>query len=228
MGAATERGAGGPTPLNKERVLRQALALADNEGIDALSMRRLGRELDAGAMSLYHYVGNKEELLDGMVDLVFAEIHLPESRGDWQAAMRARAVSAREVLARHPWAITLMESRTTPGPANLRHREAVTASLRKAGFSIPMATHANWLLDSYIYGFALQEATLPSDIAATAEARRQDLTTADLALATRFPHLIEVVEELGASGYDYTGQFQRGLKLILDGIEQLRHEGHGG
>jgi AcrR family transcriptional regulator len=113
-------------------VLRQALILADNEGIDALSMRRLGRALDAGAMSLYHHVGNKEELLDGMVDLVFAEIHLPESGGDWQAAMRARAVSAREVLVRHPWAITLMESRTTPGPANLRHREAVTACQRPA------------------------------------------------------------------------------------------------
>lgn len=115
LDANSERGAEASTPLSREKVVRQALALADSEGIEALSVRRLGQGLNAGAMSLYHHVRNKEELLDSMVDLVFAEIELPESRDDWQAAMRGRAVSAREVLARHPWAIPLMASRTTPG-----------------------------------------------------------------------------------------------------------------
>jgi AcrR family transcriptional regulator len=221
VGAATERGAGGPTPLSKERVLRQALALADNEGIEAVSMRRLGRELDAGAMSLYHHVGNKEELLDGMVDLVFVEIHLPESPGDWQAAMRAWAVSAREVLARHPWAITLMQSRTTPGPANLRHHEAVTASLRKAGFSIPMATHANWLLDSYIYGFALQEASLPFAGADELEDMIHEVFLPQLP-PEEYPYLNESATELMQSDYDPADEFTYGLDLILDALERGR------
>jgi len=207
-----------PTPLSKERVLRQALALADAEGIDALSMRRLGRELDAGAMSLYHHVSNKEELLDGMVDLVFAEIHLPESRGDWQTAMRARAVSAREVLARHPWAITLMASRTTPGPANLQHHEAVTACLRKAGFSIQMATHANWLLDSYTYGFALQEASLPFADADDLADMIHEVFLPQLPQEA-YPYLNESATELMQSAYDPADEFTYGLSLILDALE---------
>lgn len=221
VSAASERGAGGPTPLSKERVLRQALALADSEGIDALSMRRLGRELDAGAMSLYHHVGSKEELLDGMVDLVFAEIHLPEGRGDWQAAMRARAVSAREVLARHPWAITLMDSRTTPGPANLRHHEAVTASLRKAGFSVRMATHANWLLDSYIYGFALQEASLPFADAGELADMIHEVFLPQLP-PKEYPYLNESARELMESDYDPANEFTYGLGLILGALEHAR------
>lgn len=221
MGADAERGAGGPTPLSKERVLHKALAVADKEGIDALSMRRLGRELGAGAMSLYHHVANKEQLLDGMVDLVFAEIHLPESPDDWQAAMRARAVSAREVLARHPWAISLMESRTTPGPANLRHREAVTASLRKAGFSIQMATHANWLLDSYIYGFALQEASLPFADADELADMVHEVFLPQLP-PEEYPYLNETATELMQSDYDPADEFTYGLDLILDALERGR------
>ncbi len=220
-GAVTERGVGGPTPLSRERVLLQALALADNEGIDAVSMRRLGRELDAGAMSLYHHIGNKDELLDGMVDLVFAEIHLPESPGDWQAAMRAMAVSAREVLARHPWASTLMLSRTTPGPANLRYHEAVTASLRKSGFSISMATHANWLLDSYIYGFALQEASLPFSDADELEDMIHEVFLPQLP-PEEYPYLNESATELMQSDYDPADEFTYGLDLILDALERDR------
>lgn len=218
---ATERGAGSPTPLSKERVLRQALALADHEGIDALSMRRLARKLDAGAMSLYHHVDNKEELLDGMVDLVFAEIHLPESPGDWQAAMRAMALSSREVLARHPWAITLMESRTTPGPANLRHREAVTASLRRAGFSVQMATHANWLLNSYVYGHALQEATLAFADADELGDMIQEVFLPQLP-PEEYPYLNESATELMESGYDPADEFTYGLDLILGALEHAR------
>ena len=221
VGAATERGAGIPTPLSKERVLRQALALADNEGLDALSMRRLGKELDAGAMSLYHHVGNKEELLDGMVDLVFAEIHLPDSRGDWQAAMRREAVSAREVLARHPWAIALMESRTTPGAANLRHREAVTASLRKAGFSVQMATHANWLLNSYVYGFVLQEVGLPFADAGELGDMIHEVYLPQLP-PEEYPYLNESATKLMESNYDPAEEFTYGLNLILGALEHAR------
>ncbi|WP_369812531.1 TetR/AcrR family transcriptional regulator C-terminal domain-containing protein, partial [Kineosporia sp. A_224] len=153
----------------------EAVRLADREGVDGLSMRRLAGVLGAGAMSLYYYVASKDELLDAMVDVVFAEIELPPADTDWQSAMRLRAVSARQVLAAHPWAIALMESRTSPGPANLRHREAVTACLRRAGFTVLMATHANWLLDSYVYGHALQEASLPFDTADDLAGMTQDV-----------------------------------------------------
>ena len=219
--ATTERGAGGPTPLSKERVLRQALALADHEGIDARSMRRLGRKLDAGAMSLYHHVGKKEELLDGMVDLVFAEIQRPESTGDWRGEMRAMAVSAREVLARHPWAISLMESRTTPGPANLRHREAVTATLRTAGFSVQLATHANWLLDSYIYGHALQEATLAFADAGELADMIHEVFLPQLP-PEEYPYLNESARVLMERGYDPADEFAYGLDLILGALEGVR------
>ena len=148
-------------PLSRERVLRAAVAFADEHGIASLSMRKLGEVLGVEAMSLYNHVANKDQLLDGMVDLVFAEIDLPEGGADWKTAMRERAESARQALRRHPWAIALMSTRTSPGPATLRHHDAVIGSLRAAGFSIQLAAHAFSALDSYIYGFALQEATLP-------------------------------------------------------------------
>lgn len=221
MGADNGQGAGASAPLSTERVLLKALAIADSEGIDALSMRKLGRELDAGAMSLYHHVSNKEELLDGMVDLVFAEIHLPESGGDWKEAMRARAVSAREVLARHPWATTLLDSRTTPGRATRRHHEAVTACLRKAGFSIRLATHANWLLDSYVYGFALQEASLPFANADELANLIQDVLLPQLP-PEEYPYLNESATELMQSDYNPADEFTYGLSLILDALERDR------
>ena len=152
MSVRKQRQVASDAGLSKQRVVVEAVRLADREGVDGLSMRRLAGALGAGAMSLYYYVASKEELLDAMIDVVFEEIELPPEETDWQSAMRRRAVSARQVLARHPWAIGLMESRTSPGPANLRHHEAVTACLRRAGFSVLMATHANWLLDSYVYG----------------------------------------------------------------------------
>ena len=148
------------TPLSRERVLHAAVDLADKGGVEALSMRRLGQELGVEAMSLYRYVQNKGDLVDGMVDHVFGEIGLPPRGVDWQMAMRQRAIAAREVLARHPWAIGLLESRRTPGPATLQHHDAVIGCLREAGFSIAMAAHAYSVLDSYIYGFALQQNSL--------------------------------------------------------------------
>lgn len=221
MGAEAGRGAAASTPLSKDLVLQKAVALADSEGIDALSMRRLARELDAGAMSLYHHIRNKDELLDGMVDIVFAEIHLPDSAGDWQAAIRARAVSARDALARHPWAITLMESRTTPGPATLRHREALMACLRKAGFSIRLAMHANWLLDSYVYGYALQEASLPFADADELADQTQDVFLPQLPPDT-YPYLNEAATAMMQGGYDPAQEFTYGLNLILAALDRDR------
>lgn len=207
--------------LSKRRVAREAVRLADREGVDGLSMRRLATALDAGAMSLYHYVANKEELLDAMIDIVFEEIELPSENDDWQSAMRQQAVSAREALARHPWAISLMESRTTPGPANLRHREAITACLRKAGFSPLMATHANWLISSQIYGYALQEASLPFDTADELADMTENVYLPQLP-SEEFPYLNESAAALLAEGYDPAEEFLFGLDLVLSALEPLR------
>ena len=207
--------------LSKQRVVVEAVRLADSEGVFGLSMRRLAGALGAGAMSLYHYVASKEELLDAMIDVVFEEIDLPPKKTDWQSAMRRRAVSARQVLRRHPWAIGLMESRTSPGPANLRHREAVTACLRQAGFPVLMATHANWLLDSYIYGFALQEASLPFDTADELTGMTEDVFLPRLP-PDEFPYLNESAAALVAGGYDPAKEFIFGLDLVLAALEPLR------
>jgi AcrR family transcriptional regulator len=219
---AKERGKAAPdSGLNKPRVVAEAIRLADLEGVDGLSMRRLAGALGAGAMSLYHYVANKEELLDAMIDIVFEEIELPPEETDWQSAMRQRSVSAREVLARHPWAIVLMESRTTPGPANLRHREAVIACLRTAGFSVVLATHAYWLIDSYVYGYALQEASLPFDTAEELADLAEDVFMPQLD-PQQFPYLNETAGALFAAGYDPTQEFAFGLDLVLGALEPLR------
>jgi len=207
--------------LSKQRVVAEAVRLADDEGVHGLSMRRLAEALGAGAMSLYHYVANKEELLDAMIDVVFEEIELPPEDTDWQTAMRRRSISAREVLARHRWAIGLMESRTSPGPANLRHREAVTACLRRAGFTVVMATHANWLLDSYVYGYALQSASLPFDTPDEFADMAEDVFLPQLPV-DEFPYLNESAAALIAAGYDLADEFLFGLDLVLAALEPLR------
>lgn len=208
-------------PLSKERVVAEAMRLADQEGVDGLSMRRLASELGAGAMSLYHYVANKDNLLDAMIDVVFSEIDLPDPRQDWRTAMRARALSARQVLAAHPWAISQMEARTTPGPANLRHREAVLGCLRGAGFSVVMATHANWMLDSYLYGHALQEASLPFDTVEEFTQATEEVYLPQLP-PEEFPYLAGSAEELLAAGDDPAEEFAYGLDVILDALEARR------
>jgi AcrR family transcriptional regulator len=205
--------------LNRDRVLRVAVTLADSGGIESLTMRKLGVELGVEAMSLYNHVANKADLLDGMIDIVFAEIDLPTSETDWRTAMQRRAVSARDVLSRHRWATGLMESRTTPGPATLRHHDTVLGILRGAGFSIELAAHAYSALDSYIYGFALQEPSLPFD-------NGEDTAKVAQAIMSRFasgefPHLTEIaVEYVMQPGYDYGNEFAFGLELILDGLER--------
>jgi AcrR family transcriptional regulator len=209
--------------LSQERVLQAAVALAARDGIESLTMRKLADELGAGAMSLYHYVPNKEQLLDGMVDIVFSEIELPSTDVNWRTAMRKRAVSTREALGRHPWAIGLMEGRTNHGPANLRLHNAVLGCLRAAGFSIEMTVHAYSVQDAYIYGFALQERDMSSQSADDFAAEAQRQMHEYRAVLADYPHLVEVVGGYVAkSGYDYATEFLFGLDLILDGLDRLR------
>ena len=205
-------------PLSRERALAAAVALADREGIGALTMRKLAEELGVEAMSLYHHVANKEEILDGMVDMVFAEIDLPRSDMDWKAAMRERATSVRAALRRHPWSVSIMESRTSPGPATLRHHDAVIGCCRAAGFSLPMTAHAFSMIDSYIFGFVMQEVNLPFDNGDDL----QDLAASmePLFAAGSYPHFIEFVTGHALQpGYAYGDEFDFGLDLILDGLE---------
>jgi AcrR family transcriptional regulator len=209
-------------PLDRERVLRAGIALADGGGAGELTMRKLAKALGVEAMSLYNHVANKTDLLDGMIDIVFGEIEAPVAGGDWKAELRKRAVSTRAALNRHPWAIGEMEGRTDHGPNNLRLHDAVLGCLRAAGFSVEMTVHAMSVQDAYIYGFALQQADMasetPEDFAA--EAQRQMVDYAE-ALAD-YPHLVEVVGgHVAKAGYDYDGEFIYGLNLILDGLERL-------
>jgi AcrR family transcriptional regulator len=211
--------------LSRELVLRTAVALADRHGIEGLSMRKLADELGAGAMSLYYHVPNKEQLVDGMVDIVFGEIEPPSLELDWKTAMRRRAHSTREALNRHRWAVGLMEGRMNPGPAGIRLREAILGCLREAGFSIEMTIQAYSVQDAYIYGFALQERSLPFETAeestGVAEATLEDVSD----LAKDFPYLAEVVAGHVASvGYDFGTSFEYGLDLILDSLDERRDE----
>ena len=221
MTAQTEPSAKARAPLSRERILRAALALADTGGIESLTMRRLGQELRVEAMSLYNHVANKDDILDGIVDLVFSEIAVPSDRADWKTAMRQRAISTREVLLRHSWATSLMQSRTKPGPATLRHHDSVLGSLRKAGFAVDMAAHAFSVMDGYIYGFALQQMNLPSHTSEEAAELAENILR-ELP-ADKYPHLAEMITEHAMKpGYDYADKFEFGLDLILDSLRRLR------
>jgi AcrR family transcriptional regulator len=204
-------------PLSRERVLRAAVALADANGIESLTMRKLGEAVGVEAMSLYNHVANKADLLDGIIDGVFSEIELPSGEDSWTTAMRRRAISVRAALSRHPWAIGLMESRIAPGPATLRHHDAVIGSLRGAGFSVELAAHAYAVLDSYIYGFALQERDLPFHNPEETSALAHDFLAHFR--ADEYPHLAELtLEHVLQPGYDYGKEYEYGLDLILDGL----------
>jgi AcrR family transcriptional regulator len=201
-------------------VLSSALAVADAGGIASLTIRSLAEHLGVKPMSVYHYVANKDEILDGIVDLVFGEIELPSAGGDWRSAMSRRADSARTALKRHPWAIGLMESRTAPGPATLRHHDAVIGALRAAGFSVAMTAHAYALIDSYIYGFALQEVSLPFNgpetVGDVAEPMLRQFPNGE------YPHFAEMATEYVLQpGYDFGDEFDFGLTVILDALTNL-------
>jgi AcrR family transcriptional regulator len=206
-------------PLSRERVVRAAVVLADAGGFESLSMRNLADELGAAPMALYRHVANKEDLLDGMVDVVFSEMYPPAIGGAWKTELRERAVSARAALHRHPWAVGLMETRIHPGPASAVHHNATMGCLRKAGFPFRDAVHAYNLLDSYTYGFALQEQTIPFE---TPEESAEMAKTTVGERGGEYPYLAEVVVELGKRGFDYTEEFEFGLDFILDGLERFK------
>jgi len=210
------------TPLSRDRVLHTAVAIADAGGLGSLTIRSLAGDLGVKPMSVYHHVANKEAILDGIVDLVFAEIELPPGAGAWRAEMHARASSARTVLRRHPWAIALMESRANPGPATLRHHDAVLGSLRAGGLSVELAGHAYALIDSYVYGFALQEAGLPFSSDSGAEVAEMAEPMMSQFPEGAYPHLVELVTDYVLQpGYAFGNEFDFGLTLILDGLDRL-------
>ena len=208
----------GRARLSREKLLDAAIAVADAGGIAALTIRSVAAELGVKPMSLYHHVANKEAIIDGVIDIVFSEIGLPPEDADWRSALRERAHSARAVLRRHPWATPLMESRRNPGPATLRHHDAVVGTLRRGGFPIALAAHAYSVIDSYIYGFALEEAALPvtpPDMGDAVEGFLAQFQPGE------YPNLVEMAtEHILKPGYDYGNEFDFGLELILDGLEQ--------
>jgi len=220
----------GETPLrrrlSRRRVLETAISRADQGGLEALTMRTLAEELGVVPAALYRHIANKDDLIDAMIDVVFAEIRLPAGGAEWATSMRRRAISVLEALTRHRWAISFMESRRNPGPPNLRHHDAVIGKLRSAGFSVEMAAHAYSLLDAYIYGFALTKLTLPFDsldnVAEIAHAMLEPLSP------NEYPNLVEfITEHVAQPGYDHGDEFEYGLGIVLEGIERARrHSRH--
>lgn len=202
--------------LSRQKVLAGAVVLADQTGVGSLTMRSLADHLGVRPMALYHHVANKNEILDGIVDLVFSEIDLPSADGAWRTEMVRRAHSARRALRRHPWAIGLMESRTSPGPETLRHHDATLGVLRRAGFSVEATAHAYALLDSFVYGFAIQEASLPFDQDTVAEVARPMMQAFP---ENAYPHLTELATELVLRpDYSFGDEFEFGLEVILDAL----------
>ena len=228
VGSGGARAAGGGitdrAPLSRDRVVLGAVTIADAGGIGALTIRSLAQELGVKPMSVYHYVANKDEIIDAIVDLVFSEIELPVPGGQWRTEMRRRATSARQVLHRHPWATPLLQSRINPGPATLRHHNAFIGTLREAGFSLELTAHAFALIDSYVYGFALSEAALPingtESVADIAESIMEQFFD-----PKAYPHLLEfTLQHVMQPGYDFGKEFGYGLTVILDGLGAALHE----
>lgn len=204
-------------PVTRQRAILAAVALVDAGGLDSLSMRKLAGSLGVEAMSLYHHVTSKDDLLDGMMEHVLDEIPLPEIGGLWRPAMRARADSTRAVLTRHPWVIPLMDTRSTE--ATLRHHDATIGCLLASGFSLAMVNHAVSVLDSYVVGFALQETALPFDEHGDISAVTEEIMAQRTAMAETFPHLTRLaVEHVLQPGYAYGNEFEFGIELLLDGI----------
>jgi len=206
-------------PLTTDRIVRAAVDLADRAGLGSLTMRRLGAELGVEAMSLYKHVAGKEQILDGVVELIIGEIEVPTDDTDWKEAMRRRATSARGVLGRHSWAIGLLETRSSMGPAAMRYLDANLGALRSAGFSVENAAHAFWLLDSYVYGHVLQETSL-SPAGTPPPGTGPTASALEPATMIEYPHLVELVEHALESDYTVDREFRFGLDLILDALER--------
>ncbi|MFB6718854.1 TetR/AcrR family transcriptional regulator C-terminal domain-containing protein [Kribbella sp. NPDC056345] len=206
----TPRGA----PLNRERVLRAAIALADRDGLEALSMRKLGNELGIEAMSLYNHVKNKSDLLDAIVDLVLTDIEVPPAGTPWKEAMRRRSISAHDVLVAHPWAALQIMSRFTIGPGMTKYLDSTLGRLLEGGFTVEGALDAWHTLDSHLYGFTLQEVNLPFAVEAAPDVSAQVVTGLD---PEQFPHVTRVITHVMQSGR--VEDFEFGLDLVLDGLE---------
>ncbi len=209
--------------VTRDRILDAALALADEGGLEALSMRRIGKTLGVEGMALYNHVANKDDILDGIVERVLAEIPLPVEWRDWKDEMRERAVAARRIFLRHPWAIGLLEARYAgSSPARLGYFDAILGCLRAGGFTPTISMRAFSIIDSFLYGFVLQELSLPFDDPDSLEDVGEDLLRQ---MADAYPHLTEATVQAMADGWDYSEQFEFGLDLILGALGSLRNEG---
>ena len=212
-----------PPQLSREQVLAAALEVADGSGLAGLTIRSVATRLGTSPMAVYHYVATKDEILDGLVDLVFAEIEAPSPEGEWREEIGRRMASARQALRRHPWAISLMESRTSPGHESLSRHEATLATLRQGGFTVAAAAHAYALIDSYVYGFAVQETTLPLSKPEDAAALAGEMMAT---FQGAYPYMSEIAtEHVMKPGYDFGDEFDIGRELVLDALATLRERG---
>ncbi len=210
--------------LTRERVLTGAIQLADEVGMEGFTIRNLAAALGVKPMTIYYHLPNKEAIIDGMVDHVFDEIDLPRNDVEWKIAIRERFLSARRVLKRHPWAPPLMESRVTPGPATLLHHDAVLGCFRRGGLSIQLTAHAYAVLDSYLYGFAMEEAMLPGSEGSDelVELAQEMLD----AYAQQYPNLFELAtRHVLREGYAFGDSFEFGLDLIIEGLDHRLQSG---
>jgi AcrR family transcriptional regulator len=224
LATQTDASAEPRVPLSRDRVLRAAMRLADEDGFESLTMRKLGQELGVQAMSLYNHVANKDDIRDGIVAIVMEEIEIPSREADWKASLRQSAISAHEALVRHPWACSLMMATTTVSPARMRWMEAVLGTLREAGFSADMTHHAYHALDSHITGFTLWLVSFPFDTVEELEGLAEEFLR-ELPV-DEYPYMAEHVEQhLAEPSPDDPSEFEFGLDLILDGLERIRDSG---
>ncbi len=207
------------TPLSRDRILATAAEIADERGVGAVTMREVAARLGVEAMSLYNHVANKDDILDGMVDLVVEKLDAPTEADDWREAMRRRAISAHEVFGRHPWAPALLDSRESSGPVRLHYFDSILGTLVRAGFSLDGAARAFSLLDSYIYGFGIQQFNMSPGDGASSEEMAEALLT--YIPAEEYPYLHRMASHAMHSGYDPDADFEFGLEIILDGLQRI-------
>jgi AcrR family transcriptional regulator len=220
----------GRSPLSRDRILRAAIVVADERGISAVTMRAVASALGVEAMSLYNHIANKDDMLDGMIDLVVEEITLPEDTGDWRDAMRCRAVLAHEAFTRHPWAPALIDSRETSGPARLRYLDWVLGVLVRAGFTLVSAGRCFSVLDSYVYGFGRQQSNASAEESGAAEASAEEMAAAFMEAIPpdQYPYLHDMTLRVMGDGWDADASFRFGLEIVLDGLEHRLSAEQGG
>jgi AcrR family transcriptional regulator len=207
------------TPLSKDRVLRAAMALADEGGIKTVSMRKIAQELGVEAMSLYNHVASKDEIIDGIVDLVATDIDLAPDEADWKAAMRRRVISAHEVLLQHPWAANLWMSGQTFGGARMRYADVVLRGFREGGFPEELTYHAFHVIQSHVMGFTMYVASFDFDVEELEQLAADFLETFP---ADEYPDLALHIRQHSEPGEEHEDAFEFGLDLVLDSLERLR------